>query len=257
MDCSELLELRTTWSMRTIQLIVVVRRPLVVAGLIVTWCLPALAAPPKWETLFVAKPSKAGIKPLPENGPLQSLTMFNLTAEGADPFHLGQFAVNGDFGLNNGVLQRTAGKNAIVRFAKDVGDFELEAMIQADGPGGWFWLLGHRDGHAYAVEHHSTNKSGHRWIISEFLRSTLDLDSEVEINRLEWKGTLPLRMSVRDKKLNLQVGDARLARDHALPNYSPGDLLLGTHDTQYGARDVRVFNLRLRRAAEPVVKKAP
>lgn len=202
-----------------------------------------------WQVLYSPRRT-AGVAPLPEQGPLKSLTALELKgAPKTDPFHLGHFNINGEFAVAQGFVQRASGKNAAVQIAQDVGDFELEAGLQAEGLGGWFLLLGWRDAHGYAVYHTATKKSGCPWCVAELRGGTILEDTLQEFNRYEWKGVQPLRLAVAESKLQLQLGNARLARDLELPNYHAGDIVLGTYDTPYGPRDVRIQSVKLRRPA--------
>jgi hypothetical protein len=199
----------------------------------------------KWETAFQAK-RVAGIRPLPEKSLVKSLTELDLQGAIIDPNHLGPFAINGDFGLNDGALAPIAGINTGVELVPELDQFELEANILAEGLGGWFWLVGWRDGHGYVIYNVTLKKSGSPWLLGEFRGGVGVAETFREFNRLEWKGPQPLRLSVIEGKLNLSVGDARLARDVELPNYHPGAIVMGTYNTQYGPRPVRVQSVRTR-----------
>lgn len=207
----------------------------------------------KWDVLFQSRRSPAPL-PLPEDGPLRPVKQLNLKgALHTDPNHLGLFAINGEFGINGGVLQRASGNNTAVQLTEDTGDFELEANVNAEGLGGWFWLLGWKDGHGYCVYNVTLKTSGSPWLISEFRGENGIPETLREFNRLAWKGTQPLKLSVMQSKLTLQVGAATLAKDLELPNYHPGALIVGTYDTQYGPRSPKFQSIRLR----PLTIKSP
>lgn len=213
----------------------------------------------KWEVLFQAK-RKAGQSPLPETLAIKNLADLKLTGGyRQDPFHLGKYAINGEFGINQGLLSRIAGNNAAIELASDLEDFELEALMQANGLGGWYWLFGWNDGHGYAVYNPTLKTSGSPWIISEFRGAIGIADTVKELNRWEWKGPQTLRLSVVASKLNLQVGNVSLARDVAVPNFHKGSLIVGSYDTPYGPRQLQFQNIKLRRVTvkmkDPEVEK--
>lgn len=200
----------------------------------------------KWTTVFTAKRAP-GEKPLPEKGPLTSITQLDLEGvKRADPFHLGKFAINGEFGLKDGWLTRTSGRNAAVELVPEVGDFELEAVVNAESRGGWFCLLGWKEDHGYGIYNVTYKTSGSPWLIQEFRGEAGIEESLEELNHFEWRGQQVLRMSVIDTKLNLFVGTAQLARDVDLPNYHPGAIRLGTYDTPYGPRELKIQSVRYR-----------
>lgn len=211
----------------------------------------------KWQILYTGRPTKTAKKPLPlaEGSLLELVDEFSLKAPAdTDPYWLGTFTVNGSFGRAEGYLQRTEGKNALIKLG-EAEHFELEGKLLAEGLGGWFLLIGWNDGHGYAVSNVTLKKSGSPWHVAEYRGATLLRETLVEVNRYEWKGTLPLRLSVLGGKLNLTVDDARLAKELALDNYHGGAVYLGTYDTPYGPRDVKVQSLRMR-TCQPREKQA-
>lgn len=201
----------------------------------------------KWEVLYQAKKS-SGVKPLPKTSGLTNLTELKLSGSmKQDRFHLGEFAINGEFGLGEGLLTRTTGRSAAVELVSDVGDFELEGQINAESLGGWFWLIGWKDGHGYGIYNVTLKTSGSPWFLSEFRGGVGIAETHQEINRYEWRGMEPLRLSVIENRLNLQVGTALLARELELPSYHAGAIILGTYDTPYGPRDLRIQSVRYRK----------
>lgn len=199
----------------------------------------------KWEVLFQAG-RLAGKRKFPEHSPLTSLTDLELTGAVKDPFHLGQFKIDGEFGLSNGLASRVSGRNAAMLLLSEVGDFELESRMTAEGLGGWFWLLGWKDGHGYAIYNPTLKTSGSPWVMCE-LRGGVGIESSAkEIRRWEWKKPQLLKMSIVGGRLNLSVGSQAIAEDVATPNYHPGSLILGTYDTPYGAKPVQIQSIRYR-----------
>jgi hypothetical protein len=201
----------------------------------------------KWQVLHLAsKAPRRGIHPLDDTSTVQNLTELNLV--GPSPGHqflLGNYAINGRFGIQDGALTRTEGLNAAIQLA-EVEDFELEGLVNAEGLGGWFWLLGFAEGHGYMVYNTTLKVSGSPWQFCEFRGHKAIEETHREINRLAWKGVQPLMLSIKDKKLSLTVGTARLADGIELENHHKGQLILGTYETRYGASPVRIQSLRIR-----------
>ncbi|MDX1965907.1 MAG: hypothetical protein SFV23_01940 [Planctomycetaceae bacterium] len=188
------------------------------------------------------------MKPLPKTSGLSNLTELKLTGSmKRDRFHLGEIAVNGEFGIDQGLLSRTAGRCAAVQLVSEIGDFELEGQINAESLGGWFWLIGWKDGHGYGIYNVTLKTSGSPWFLSEFRGGVGIAETHQEINRYEWRGMESLRLSVIENRLSLQVGTASLARELELPGYHAGAIILGTYDTPYGPRNIRVQGLRYRK----------
>lgn len=212
----------------------------------------ASKAPIKWQVLHLAsKAPRRGVHPLDEKSGLKNLPELNLVGPSpGHPFLLGNFAINGRFGVQDAALMRTEGLNAAILLG-EVEDFELEGLVNAEGLGGWFWLLGFADGHGYLVYNVTMKTSGSPWQFCEIRGNKAIEESHREINRLEWKGVQPLALSVKAKKLSLRVGSARLADGIDVDNYGKGQLILGTYDTQYGALPVRVSSLRVREIKPP------
>ena len=67
-----------------------------------------------------------------------------------------------------------------------------------------------------------------------------------EFQRFDWKGDQPLRLKVVNKVLSLQVGKTAVAKRLELPNYSAGEIAVGTYVTQYGPKPVVFQSLRVR-----------
>lgn len=214
---------------------------------------PKTGKPPaRWQVLHLAsKAPRRGIHPLDDKSTLKSLPELNLIGPSpGHPFLLGNFAINGRFGIQDAALTRTEGLNAAIQLA-EVEDFELEGLVNAEGLGGWFWLFGFADGHGYMVYNVTMKTSGSPWQLCEFRGNKAIEETHREINRLEWKGMQPLILSVKEKKLSLKVGSVRLADGIELENFHKGQLILGTYDTEYGALPVRVGSLRVREIKAP------
>ena len=235
--------------------------PAVVAGFLglVMWCgdvaaadakpdedgeAPSVTLTSKWQTLYVPKRG-IGTGQMPKNSPLEVLTDFEVTGpRPGHPFEFGEFKSIGRWGEMRGALQ-TSGKNAVLRIAR-AEDFTLEGQFFGEGLGGWFLLVGWDTGHGYGLMNVTLKESGSPWLISEFRDSKAIEPTYTELHRLNWKGVQPLRLTVADKKLSLQVGKEVVAEEFELPNYHEGDIILGTYDTRYGPKQARIHSLRIR-----------
>ena len=199
-----------------------------------------------WEVLWDSHRTAGGTRPLAEDGPLHSLKDLQLQGvPKADPFWLHDFKSSGVWGSIDHRLARIEGENAAVKLIR-AENFELQGSVKAEGLGGWFILFGWDKGHGYAIYNVSIKLSGSPWIVSEFRDSKAISRTHREIHRYQWKGEQPLFLSVENKKLSLQVGREKIAKDLELPNYHTGDIILGTYDTPYGAKPVSVRSLRIR-----------
>lgn len=202
---------------------------------------------PKWQVLYLGgKQGVRGTKPLDEKSLLKPITELELTgpSEG-HPFLLGAFSINGRFGIMDGLLTRTEGLNAAVELA-NVENFELEGIVNAEGLGGWFMMVGLHEGHGHVISNVTMKTSGSPWQYCEYRGGKGIVETHREINRLEWKGFQPLFISVKDRKLSFRVGTVRIADEIEIENYHKGRLILATYDTKYGAMPIRVRSLRIR-----------
>lgn len=205
---------------------------------------PVLKLSDKWVTLYRPR-RRSGNGQLPEGSPLEVLTNFEVTGpRPGDPFQFGEFQSIGKWIEMRGALQ-TSGKNAVLKIAR-AEDFTLEGQFFGEGLGGWFLLIGWDNGHGYGLMNVTLKESGSPWLISEFRDSKSIENTYTELHRLDWKGVQPLRLSVSDKKLTLQVGRERIAESFELPNYHEGAIILGTYDTRYGPKQARIHSLRIR-----------
>ncbi len=201
-----------------------------------------------WKVLFRGRPRHRGTAALPNDSPLKTLQPFEFQGpRPGDPFLLGKFAADGQWGVHNGELARIDGKNAAVQLV-EADDFDLQAVVRADGLGGWFCLIGWDDqsGEGYAVYNVTLKVSGSPWLVVHFRDRRGDEETHREFARLDWKGYQPLVLRVANKSLSLQVGRQVLAKNLALPDYRQGRVILGTYDTRYGPKAVRIRSLRMR-----------
>ncbi|ODA31249.1 hypothetical protein A6X21_22510 [Planctopirus hydrillae] len=206
---------------------------------------------PPWEILFLPpRQRKVGVQALPEKGPIKLVKTLNLSGPvKGHPHLLGEFAINGEFGILNNLLSRVTGANAAIEIGS-AHQFELEGMMQAEGTGGWFFLLGWKDGSGHALFQIGTRTSGSPWFHCVFKEGAAEKDSHVEFGRMEWKGSLPVSLVVKDQAASLKVGTLQLAQNLPLRDYSEGGIYIGTYDTQYGPRNLQIQSLRLRKFAE-------
>lgn len=200
----------------------------------------------EWTVLHQSHEGTARPRPIPEESPLKPLHGFELIGPRPnDPFLLGKVTTKGSWALARGRLQPIKAPETALKIAR-AEDFEMQGIFELNGYGGWFILLGWKDGHGYGVYNPRLIESGSPWIFCEF-RSAKALDSpHREFHRFEWKGAKPFRLQVVDAKLTIQVGKRTVARELPLPRYHKGDVIIGTYKTDYGPRGVRIRSLRIR-----------
>lgn len=200
----------------------------------------------KWTVLHsLRRPTRNPVR-LPQNTPVISLEELQFT--GPEPSHqfiLGNFAVDGEFGLMAGYVQLIKGRNAAMQLAW-ADQFELQGTMAQTGLGGWFLLIGWDQGRGHSVFNFTTKESGSPWFISEF-RGHRAIDGRtVKLSPLEWKREQPFQVVLRDDELSITVGKFKVIEDYPLENYSPGNIVLGVYDTAYGPRPLRIKELRIR-----------
>lgn len=201
----------------------------------------------KWKVLhFTARPRR-GVLRLPKSSPLEVLEDFEITGPKLnDPFLLGKSKVDGDWGIVNGLVQQVSGRHAALKLGRGE-NFEFEGVLRAEGVGGWYILVGWDKGHGYAIYNVNLKVSGSPWHVCEFRGGTGIDDTHEELNRYECRGAEGFRMSVVDGTLNLQINTTQVIEDLELPNYHEGDIILGTYDTKYGPKPVKIQSLRIRK----------
>ncbi|WP_145428948.1 hypothetical protein [Symmachiella dynata] len=199
-----------------------------------------------WQILFSGQSTKRKtVIPLDKFPVLANDTLEFVGPRPGDRYQLGKFRTDGQWGIQQGLIKRTAGENAALVLA-EAEDFELEGRINAEGVGGWFWLLGWKDGNGYGLYNITFKQSGSPWFATEFEDHDA-LNSGEELRPYRWKGEQPFWMSVENKKLNLKIGNrTAVIRDMPLPNYQRGQIILGTYDTRYGPKDIQIRSLRIR-----------
>jgi hypothetical protein len=209
----------------------------------------------KWAVLVNPTARIRGRRPLPENGPIQSLQELKFTGpKPKHPFVLGEFAADGEFGLVDGALQLTSGGNAVVQLP-EADEFELEGIMDHTEYGGWFMAVGWDTGRGYVISNVTMKDSGSPWYVSELRGSSTVPDGTEELEHFEWLKTQPFRLSVSKKELTLEVGERTVADHVAMPHYEKGRVLLGVYNTRYGPKKLRVQSLRMRVPPEDPKKK--
>lgn len=207
----------------------------------------ALELKPKWNVLHFSRGNEKGVRALKKKSPFQAVDPgFKFTGPAPnDPFLLGDVTIDGTWAIMNGMVQQVDGRNAALIVAQGE-NFELQGLMDASGVGGWFFLVGWKGGHGYAIYNVKLKTSGSPWLTSEFRGGKGLAETNKEFIRFECKGKEPVLLSVKNKKLNLQIGRVKLAIDKELPNYHAGSILIGTYDTRYGPKKLKIQSLRIR-----------
>jgi len=188
----------------------------------------------------------SAIAPLPKKSKLVPLDELQLTGpRPSHPFVLGNFAADGHWGMVNGAVGVTDGNNAALQLAW-ASDFELEGVIEQSGLGGSFWLLGWDEGHGYALHNVLLKESGSPWFLTEFRGGKAIEDRTLELEKFDWKGTQPFRLSVQAQAVSLTVGKIQVIDRLPVESYHPGRVVLGVYDTRYGPRTLSIKSLKIR-----------
>jgi hypothetical protein len=207
----------------------------------------------RWTQLLRASRAAPQARPLPTNGPIKTLTDFSITGPmPAHPFVLGNFAVDGQFGLIGGGVELAEGRNAAIQLVPLADQFELEGRIAMKDLGGWFMLVGWNDesGNGYAIHNCTMKESGSPWFITEMRGRKAVEGTNQELKQFEWKRIQDVRVTVQESKLTFQLGPTKILDGEQLTNYQAGSLIFGVYDTRYGPRPVHLDSLRIR-AVEP------
>lgn len=203
----------------------------------------------RWTQLLRASQPVPHPRPIPANAPLKPLADFSLTGPmPAHPFVLGNFAVDGQFGIVGGGIELAEGRNAALQLVPLADQFELEGRIAMKDFGGWFLLVGwnNETGNGYVVHNCTMKESGSPWFLTEMRGRKAVEGTNQELKQLEWKQIQDVRVSVRESKLTFQLGPTKVLDRESLPNYQPGALIFGVYDTRYGPRPVHLDSLRIR-----------
>ncbi len=227
---------------------------LILIGLLFSHSSQALAQPegfkgvvakPKIETLYspILQPAAQGR--FPKKAKLQQLDSLDFIGpRPSHPFVLGNFSSDGEWGVVNGYLQVISGKNAALQIAW-ADEFRLEGIMEMANFGGWFLLLGWEEGRGFAVHNVTMKESGSPWFITEFRGGKAIEDRTQEFGKYEWKGEMPFRVTVVNERLTFEIGRYKLFNEQLIEGYTPGQIILGTYDTRYGPRPLRVKTLKI------------
>ncbi|HUG20350.1 MAG TPA: hypothetical protein VMM56_15295, partial [Planctomycetaceae bacterium] len=202
----------------------------------------------KWTTLVLLNPNLKGASPIPDDFPIWNFEKgYSFRGSGVDVNQLGDYLVDGEFIIRDGYLRREFGNSALLRLPA-AEDFELEGVIQLEGPGGWLMLLGWdlESSSGYVIYNTKLRVSGSTWFVIEIAGGNPVPDSERELVKRDAEGVGALRVLIDKKKVSMQAADEYLFRDEALPNYNPGHVAIGTFSTQYGPQNIGIRSLRMR-----------
>ncbi len=212
--------------------------------------LPVVNITDKWTVLVNPARPRPGIVEFTEKSPIQNVPEFKLLGPSVGhPFCLGEFNVDGKWATVQGAVQVTEGKNALLSLAT-ADQFEMEGLINQEGIGGWLMLLGWNQGHGFSLSNVTLKDSGAPWFVCEYRAAEAIVLTNNEVKQFQWKGDQPFRMIVKDKLLSVTVGEAAIVKEYPLDNYTAGQIYLGTYDTKYGPRPVKIRSLRIRAAVE-------
>lgn len=206
----------------------------------------AVVAGKKWTVLYQNLPKTPAVQSLPDKGPLYVVSPLEIGGpRPGDPHLLGDYVADGDWGYDRTGLYRTKGSNAALLLASGE-DFELEGNVMGEGLGGWFFIVGWKERHGYLLYNTTLKTSGSPWLIAELRDGKAIEETHREVGRHLWKGVQPFRLSVEKKQLQLTIGKETVVDELDLPNYGAGEILLGTYETKYGAKPLRIQSLRVR-----------
>jgi hypothetical protein len=207
---------------------------------------PVVNITDKWSVLVNPLRPRPGVVEFTDKSPIQNVSEFKLVGPSVGhPFCLGEYIVNGKWSTVQGAVQVTEGKNALLSLAT-ADEFEMEGVIHQQGNGGWLMLLGWNQGHGYSLSNVSLITSGAPWFICEYRAAEAITATNNEVKQFNWKDDQPFRMIVKDKLLSVTVGKTPIVEEYPLDNYTAGQIFLGTYDTKYGPRPVKVKSLRIR-----------
>ena len=80
----------------------------------------------------------------------------------------------------------------------------------------------------------------------EFRDAKAILETDREIQRYVPTGNQSLQIEVKNQQLNVKLGNQVLANRLEIENYSKGMLAIGTYDTRYQAKPLRLYGIRVR-----------
>ncbi len=211
---------------------------------------PVVNITDKWTILVNPARPRPGIVEFTEKSLIQNVPEFKLLGPSVGhPFCLGDFSIDGKWATVQGAVQVTEGKNTLLSLAT-ADQFELEGVINQEGIGGWLMLLGWNQGHGFSLSNVTLKDSGSPWFVCEYRAAEAIALTNNEVKQFQWKGDQPFHMIVKDKLLSVTVGETAVIKEYPLDNYTAGQIYLGTYDTKYGPRPVKIRSLRIRAAVE-------
>jgi hypothetical protein len=200
----------------------------------------------RWSILYNPGRRTNGVRPLPPNGKIQPLPDLQFTGpEPGDPFVLGEFAADGEWGIADGGIVRVNGNNAALKLGR-AENFELDGTIEMGEEGGWFLLVGWNEGLGYSIINIGFRESPSPWFITGYRGGAAIAEAHQHVTHHEWRGEQAFNLTVKDQVLDLHVGKVHVLKGQQLADYSVGDVILGVYDTRYGPRPIRIRALRIR-----------
>jgi hypothetical protein len=200
----------------------------------------------KWRVIHHVPHPKPGMILLTPQMPVEELVDLEIHGPHPDhPFLMGEYKVDGLWHVNSGVIRRRTGKNLALKVGYGE-NYDIEGVVSLDGLGGWFLLLGYEDGHGYCISNVNmkTAASGSPFMMYEIRGNTGLVETDLEITRYVCQPNEQFFLTVKDKKVNLKLSKTVICKDFELPNYHAGSIVLGSYDTKYGPKDVRIHSLR-------------
>lgn len=203
-----------------------------------------------WEVLYRGSSKQTSKKPEFGKSNLKVIESFELDGEKKkDPFRFNQLRLDGNWAITQGVLHQAEGRSAALSLG-EAEDFELEIGMNAEGEGGWFLLFGYSEGNGQGLYNVNLRQSGSPWFVIRFARGEGVVDSDQEVARYECRGAEPLLVKVVNGRLSAQISRRTLIEDHELTDYKAGEIILGTYDTNYGPKPLKLMGIRIRRPKE-------
>lgn len=203
----------------------------------------------RWTPLFLVQGDQHPAQPIPAEFLVENVEKgYSFTGPvPGDQHRLGNYKVDGSFILKEGYLRRELGNSALLRLP-EADQFDLEGLMHATGAGGWLILLGWNEEKksGYCIYNTTLRVSGSKWFICEIKDGKAVPDSDKFLLDRQADGVGALRMRVLKNQLSLQVADDFILLDHALPNYNPGRVMMGTYSPGYGAKNINFKSLRMK-----------
>lgn len=200
----------------------------------------------RWTNLVFFQNPAQGDFPIPENFFVWNYPKgYGFKGSGFDQHRLGGFKVDGEFIIRDGYLRREFGNSALLHLPP-AENFDLEGIASFEGLGGWLMLVGWNiESKSGYVIYNTKLKNGSVWFAIEIKDGKPVEKSERVLVTRRVEGEGALRVRVEDKTISMQVADAYLFRDEALPNYQEGHVAIGTYSPSYGPQNIGIKSLRM------------